>query len=180
MNYGHWTGCNLLQTDAGGIISPDIHLIVHKAKGTSIYLKRIHRQQHIIRFLKGTYTKNTVKKMNYGHWNGCNLLQTDADGIISPDILFIVHKAKVNSIYMQQSLPQLHMIRFQKGSASSLNWAYTAVLWSSAQPGTHTWFPEQLSAKWRRRTIPWGLKWTLMAPRERQFAPQGHKMHGFG
>ena len=127
-----------------------------------------------------SYTKNTVKKMNYGHWTGCNLLQTDAGGIISPDILFIVHKAKVNSIYMQQSLPQLHIIRFQKDSAISLYWAYTAVLCSSARPGTHPWFPEQLSAKWRRRTIPWGLKWTLMAPRERQFAPQGQKMHGFG
>ena len=118
-----------------------------------------------------SYTKNTVKKMNYGHWTGCNLLQTDAGGIISPDILFIVHKAKVNSIYMKQSLPQLHIIRFQKDSAISLYWAYTAVLCSSAQPGTHPWFPEQLSEKWRRRTIPWGLKWTLMAPRERQFAP---------
>ena len=58
--------------------------------------------------------------MDYGHRTGCNLLQTDADGIISPDILFIVHKAMVNSIYMQQSLPQLHIIRFQKGSAISL------------------------------------------------------------
>ncbi len=33
MNYGHRTGYNLLPADADGIISPDILLIVHKAKG---------------------------------------------------------------------------------------------------------------------------------------------------
>ena len=115
-----------------------------------------------------SYTKNSVKKMNYGHWTGCNLLQTDAGGIISPAIFFIVHKAKGNSIFLKRIHRQQHIIRFQKGSVISLYWAYTAVLCSSAQPGTHTWFPEQLSAKWRRRTIPWGLNWTLMALRERQ------------
>ena len=59
--------------------------------------------------------------MNYGNWTGCNFRQTDADGIISPDILFIVHKAKDKSIYLKQILPQLHIIRFQKDSAISLN-----------------------------------------------------------
>ena len=163
MNYGHWTGCNLLPADADGIISPDILYIVHKAKGKSVYLKQILPQLHIVRFQKGnaisrycaytfalcssaqtryTYlvpraaarkmtsqnhpmgskmnsdgpqrtlvcpsrsqdawmrvnnshfpnTKKTAKKMKYGHWTGCNLLPADADGIISPDILFIVHK----------------------------------------------------------------------------------------
>ena len=51
---------------------------------------------------------------------------------------------------------------------------------AAPKPGTRTQFPEELSAKYRRETIPWGLKWTLMAPRERKFAPQGHKMLGFG
>ncbi len=54
MNYGHGTGYNLLPTDADGIISPDTFLIVHKAKGTSIYLKQIPPQQHIILLQKGS------------------------------------------------------------------------------------------------------------------------------
>ena len=61
--------------------------------------------------------------MNYGHWTDCVLLPADADGIITPDILFIVHKAKVKSVYLKQFLPQLHIIRFQKGSAISRYWA---------------------------------------------------------
>ena len=38
--------------------------------------------------------------MNYGHWTDCVLLPADADGIITPDILFIVHKAKGEFIYL--------------------------------------------------------------------------------
>ncbi len=81
------------------------------------------------------HTKNTVKKIKYGHWSGCNLLPTDADGIISPDILCMVHTTKDMSIYSNQFLPQLHIIRFQKGTGSAISryWAYEAVLCSSAQ-----------------------------------------------
>ncbi len=57
--------------------------------------------------------------MNYGHRIGYNLLPADSDDINSPDILFIVHKAKGMSIYLKQFLPQLHFIRFQKGSSIS-------------------------------------------------------------
>ena len=39
-------------------------------------------------------SKNTVKKMNYGHRTGYNLLPTDAGGINRPDMVSIVHKAK--------------------------------------------------------------------------------------
>ena len=42
---------------------------------------------------------------------------------------------------------------------------------AAPKPGTHTLFSEQHSAKGRRRTIPWGLKWTLIVPRKRQFVP---------
>ncbi len=41
--------------------------------------------------------------MNYGNWTGHNLQSTDADGIISPNILLIVHKAINNSIYSSHS-----------------------------------------------------------------------------
>ena len=60
--------------------------------------------------------------MNYGHRAGCNLLPTFSDGITSPDILFMVHHAMGNSIYLKKSLPQLHILRFQKGIAISLFW----------------------------------------------------------
>ena len=65
------------------------------------------------------YQKFSDKKMNYGHLTGHNLLSTDADGIISPDILFIVHKAKGNSIYSKPFLSQLHILRFLKAIAIS-------------------------------------------------------------
>ena len=112
--------------------------------------------------------------MNYSHWTDCNLLPADEDDIVSPDIFLIVHKAKVKSIYLKQFLPQLHIIRFQKRTAVvPFPSTERTQLYYVAAPklGTHTWFPEQLSAMWRRSTVPWGLKWTLIAPRERQFAP---------
>ena len=112
--------------------------------------------------------------MNYSHWTDCNLLPADEDDIISPDIFLIVHKAKVKSIYLKRFLPQLHIIRFQKRTAVvPFPGTERTQLYYVAAPklGTHTWFPEQLSAMWRRSTVPWGLKWTLIAPRERQFAP---------
>ena len=70
--------------------------------------------------------------MNYCHWTGCNLLPTNSDGIVSPDIIWIVHKTKGKIIYSKQFLPQLHIIRFQKGSAIYRYWAYTAAFCSSA------------------------------------------------
>ena len=57
--------------------------------------------------------------MNYSHLTGYNLLPTDADGIISPDIVSIVHMAKGYLIFAKPILPKLHIIRFQKGSADS-------------------------------------------------------------
>ncbi len=73
--------------------------------------------------------------MNYGHWTDYNLLPTDADGSISPDILSMVHKAKDNFICSKQPLPKLHILRFQKGNAITQYTAYTAVLCSSDQTG---------------------------------------------
>ena len=58
--------------------------------------------------------------MNYGHLTCYNLLPTDADRSISPDILSMVHKAKDNFIYSKQMLSKLRILRFQKGSAISL------------------------------------------------------------
>jgi hypothetical protein len=127
--------------------------------------------------------KNTVKKMNFSHYTGSNLPPTDADGIISPDIVNIVHLAKGKLIFIKPILTQLHIIRFQKGSAHSQYWAYTAVYCqytAAPKPGTPNWFPKQLCAKWRRRTIIWDLNWSWMAPREHHFAPQGHNMYGIG
>ena len=61
-----------------------------------------------------------MTKMKCGHWTGYNLLPTYADGIISPDILSIVHKMKSKTPYSKQIVPQLHILRaFQKGSANS-------------------------------------------------------------
>ena len=119
------------------------------------------------------HTKNTVKKTNYGHWTGCNLLPTDSDGIISPDIICMVHKTKGKSIYSKQFFAQLHIIRFQKGSAISRYWVYKVVLYCSAQTRHSYLFPRgaQIPKKGCNRTIPWGLKWSLMNPRERQSAP---------
>ena len=71
--------------------------------------------------------------MNYGYRAGCNLLPTDSDGITRPDNLFNVHHAMDNFIYSKKFLPKLHILRFQKGSAISLNGAYTTVLCSSVQ-----------------------------------------------
>ncbi len=108
--------------------------------------------------------------MNYGHWTGCNLLQTDADGIISPDILFIVHKAKVNSIYIKQSLPQQHIIRFQKGSAISLYWAFTAVLCSS--PTRHSYLvPRAALRKMTSQNYPMGSKMNSDGPQKTPVCP---------
>ena len=65
-----------------------------------------------------SHTKNIVKN-NYGQRTGCNLLPKVADGIVSPEIHLMVHKAHGKFIYLKQILPQLHIIRFQKGSSIS-------------------------------------------------------------
>ena len=81
--------------------------------------------------------------MNYGHWTDCVLVPADADGIISTDILFIAYKAKCQSIYLKQFLPQLHIIRFQKGSVPFPGTERTQLHSVAApKPGTHTWFQE--------------------------------------
>ena len=116
--------------------------------------------------------KNTVKKMSYGHWTGYNLLPTGSDGITSPDIVSIVHKVKCKTIYLKLIVPLLRIIRSQKDSVISRTESIKLYYAAALKPGTKNWFPEQLSSKWRRRTIPRGLKWTLMAPRERLFAPK--------
>ena len=120
-----------------------------------------------------------MKKINYGHWTGYNLLPTGSERTTSPDIVSIVHKFKCKTFYLKLIVPLLRIIRSQKDSVISRTESLKLYYAAALKPGTKNWFPEQLSSKWRRRTIPWGLKWTLMAPRERQFAPQGHKMHGF-
>ena len=80
--------------------------------------------------------------MNYGHWTGDNLLSNYADGIISPDILSIVHKAMINSIYSKPFLLKLHILRFLK--EVQFPGTERIVLYYAAAPkaGTHTWFPE--------------------------------------
>ena len=70
--------------------------------------------------------------MNYSKWTVCNLPSTDANGLTSPDILFIVNVAIAQFNYSKQILSQQRIIRFQKGSAIARYWAYTAVLCSSA------------------------------------------------
>ena len=109
--------------------------------------------------------------MYCGNWTGCNLLQTDAGGIISPDIIFIVHKAKVNFIYMQQSLPQLHIIRFQKGSASSLYWAYAAVVCSSAHKRHSYLVPRAALCKMTSQNYPMGSKMNSDGPQRTPVCP---------
>ena len=80
--------------------------------------------------------------MSYSHWTGYNLLPTDADGIINPDILFIVHKAKGKFIFLKRMFPELHILRFQKvvpfPGTKRIKLYYVA----APKPGTHTWFPE--------------------------------------
>ena len=63
--------------------------------------------------------KKTEKKHNYSHLTGYTLLPTDADGIISPDILTTLHKAMVKFVYSKQFFPQLHILRFQEGNTIS-------------------------------------------------------------
>ena len=57
MNYDHCINCNLLPTDAGGITSPDIRLIVHKSKSLTLYSKQILPPQHILRAFLGKTVK---------------------------------------------------------------------------------------------------------------------------
>ena len=109
--------------------------------------------------------------MNYGHWTGCNLLQTDADGIISPDILFIVHKAKVQSIYLKQILPQLHIIWFRKGSASSRYWAYADVLRSSTHTRHSYLVPRAALRKMTSSNYPMGSKKKSDVPQRTPVCP---------
>ncbi len=111
------------------------------------------------------------EKMNYGHRTGSNLLQTDADGIISPDILFIVHKAKVSSIYLMRIKPQLHIIRFQKGSASSLYCAYSAVLCSSAHNRHSYLVPRAALRKMTSQNYPMGSKMNSDGPQRTPVCP---------
>ena len=118
-----------------------------------------------------SYTKNTVKKMNYGHWTGCNLLQTDADGIISPDILLIVHKAKGKSIYLKEILPQRQIKWFQKGSVISRNWVNTAVLCGIAQTWHSYLVPRAALRKMTSRNCPMGSNMNSDGPQRTQVYP---------
>ena len=96
--------------------------------------------------------------MNYGHRTGYNLLPTDADGIISPDILSIVHTAKGYSIYSKQILPQQHILRFQKGSAVSRNEAHTPVSCNSAKSRPSYMVPRAAFRKTKPHNYPMGSK----------------------
>ena len=118
--------------------------------------------------------------MNYGHWTGCNLQPTDADGKVSPNIPCIVHKMKVNSIYWKQSLPWLHIIRFQKGSAISRYWAYTAALSSSTQTRYSFLVSRAALRKMTSQNYPMGSKMNSDGPQRTPVEPQGQKMRGIG
>ncbi len=96
--------------------------------------------------------------MIYGHWTDYNLLPTDAYGINSPDILSIVHKEEFKTIYSKQILPQLRIIRPQKGSAISRYGAHTAVFCSSAHT-RHTYLvPRAALDKRTSQNYPMGSK----------------------
>ena len=87
------------------------------------------------------------KKKNYGHLTCYNLLPTDSNGIISPDILFTVHKAMVNSFIRSDSSNSCTFNGSRKVTpfpGTELIQLYYA---AAPKPGTHTWFQEQLSAK---------------------------------
>jgi hypothetical protein len=118
--------------------------------------------------------------MNYGHRTGYNLLPTDADGSISPDILSMVHKAKDNFINSKQPLPKLNILRFQKGSAISQYAAYTAVLCSSDQTGHSYLVSRAALRKMAPQNYPMGSKMNSDGPQRTPVCPQGHKMVGFG
>ena len=109
--------------------------------------------------------------MNYGHWTGCNWLATDADGIISPDIIFMVHKAKRKLIYSKQIPPKLHIIWFQKGSAIIRYWAYTAVLFSSAQTRYSNAIPRKALRKITSQNDSMGFKVDSDGPQRTPVCP---------
>ncbi len=85
--------------------------------------------------------------MNYGHRTGYNLLRADAEGIISPDILLIVHKAKGKLIYLKQfphsciCYGSRKVVPFPGTERTQLHSL------AAPKPGLLTWFPEQLTTK---------------------------------
>ncbi len=50
--------------------------------------------------------------MIYGHWTGYNLLPSDADGKIRPDIISMMRQVKGKFIYSKPVLPQLQILLF--------------------------------------------------------------------
>ena len=110
--------------------------------------------------------------MKYGPLTGYNLLPPDAGNIISPDIHSGVHKAKGKSIYLKQILPQLHIIRFQKGSAISRYFAYTAAICSSAQTGHSYLVPRAALHKMTSQNCPMGSKMNSDGPQRTPVFPQ--------
>ena len=109
--------------------------------------------------------------MNYGHWTGCTLLPTDADGIISPDIFCIVHQTKAKSIYAKQILPELHIIRFQKGSAIYRYWANPAVICSSTQTRHSYLVPRAALRKMMSQNCSMGSKMNADGPQRTPVCP---------
>ena len=109
--------------------------------------------------------------MNYGHWSSFKLLPIDPEGINSPDIFWIVHKTKGKSIYSKQFLSQLHIIRFQKGSAISRYFAYTVVLCSSAQT-KHSYLVSRAALrKMTSQNYPMGSKMNSDGPQRTPVCP---------
>ena len=109
--------------------------------------------------------------MNYGLWTVYNLLPTDADGIVSPDILIIVHDTKGEFIHLKEFIQQLHIIRFKIGSAISRFWAYTDVLWSSAQTKHSYMVPRAALRKMTSQNYHMGSKINSAGPQRTLVRP---------
>ena len=108
--------------------------------------------------------KKNRKKKNYGHLTGCNILPTDADGLMSPDSLSMVHLTMVEFVYSKQFNPQLHILRFQKGNTISRYGAYTTVLCSSAQTRHSYLVPREALRKRTSQNHPIGPNVTSDGP----------------
>ena len=90
--------------------------------------------------------------MNYGHSTGYNLLPTYADGIISPDILSMVHKMKSEAMKPMKVAPKREQ---DKCVPARLCQIFSAVRkYCHSVLGNHSnLLPEQISKKWRLRSF---------------------------
>jgi hypothetical protein len=119
-----------------------------------------------------------MKKMKCGHLTGYNLLPTYADGIISPDILSIVHKMKYKTTYLKQIVPQQHILRaFQRVSANS---RYTERILCRNDQTRHSYLvPRAALRKMTPQNVPIGPKVNSDSPQRTPILPEGHKLQAF-